>query len=79
MWCIWDLAYGVRLVMVRKEGHQKTFTAAGGDWGDVYGYFVAHCASGAAGDLIAVETFTDGPYTVTDGLSIKITATVNIA
>jgi hypothetical protein len=58
---------------------QKTFTAAGGDWGDVYGYFICDCASGVAGDILAVETFSDGPYPISDGSSIKVTPVITIA
>lgn len=57
---------------------QKTFTANGGNWGDVYGYFITDCASGTAGKLEAVEHFTDGPYTVNDGWSVKVTPKVTI-
>jgi hypothetical protein len=57
---------------------QKTFTASGGDWGDQYGYFLCDCASGTAGDLFAVEHFSDGPYAVNDGWSVKITPKVAI-
>jgi len=55
---------------------QKTFTAAGGTWGAVYGYFICTTASGTAGKLLAVELFSDGPYTVNDGWSVKVTPTV---
>jgi hypothetical protein len=60
------------------EQLQKTFTASGGDWGSVYGYFLADCASGTAGKLVAVEHFSDGPYTVNDGWSVKVTPKVTI-
>ena len=43
---------------------QKTFTSTPGAWGMVYGYFICDAASGTAGNLIAVETFSDGPYNV---------------
>jgi len=55
---------------------EKTFTASGGNWGDVYGYFICDVASGTSGNLLAVENFSDGPYTVNDGWSVKVTATV---
>lgn len=58
---------------------QKTFTATGGAWGDVYGYFITDCASGTAGNLVAVEDFSDGPYTVNDGWSVKVTPKVTIS
>lgn len=55
---------------------QKIFTANGGNWGNVYGYFLTDCASGTAGKLVAVEHFSDGPYAVNDGWSVKITPKV---
>ena len=58
---------------------QKTFTANGGNWGDVVGYFLTDVASGTAGKLVAVEDFSDGPYTVNDGWSVKVTPTVTIS
>jgi len=52
---------------------EQTFTANGGDWGNQYGYFICTVASGTAGILIYVEDFSDGPYDVTDGDSVKVT------
>lgn len=53
---------------------QKTFTASGAAWGNVYGYFICNVASGTAGKLWAVEQFSDGPYNVPDGGAVKVTA-----
>lgn len=58
---------------------QKTFTAAGGAWGDQYGYFITTAQTGTAGKLICVEHFSDGPYTVNDGWSVKVTCTITIS
>jgi len=58
---------------------QKIFTANGGDWGSVYGYFLTNCASGTAGKLASVEHFSDGPYVVNDGWSVKVTPKVTIS
>ena len=58
---------------------QKIFTAAGGTWGSQYGYFVTTAQTGTAGKLLAVETFSDGPYLVNDGWSVKVTAQITIA
>ena len=58
---------------------QKTFTAAGGGWGSQYGYFITTAQTGTAGKLLAVEHFSDGPYTVNDGWSVKLTCTVVIS
>lgn len=60
------------------EQLQKTFLANGGDWGSVYGYFLCDVASGTSGKLVAVEDFSDGPYTVNDGWSVKVTPKVTI-
>lgn len=61
------------------EQVQKTFTANGGNWGDVCGYFLTDVASGTAGKLVSVEDFSDGPYTVNDGWSVKVTPKVTIS
>lgn len=58
---------------------QKIFEANGGNWGDVYGYFLTNCASGTAGKLVSVEHFSDGPYTVNDGWIVKVTPKVTIS
>lgn len=57
---------------------QKTFTASGGDWGNCYGYFIA-TSSDNSGKLLAVEQFSDGPYNVVNGGSVKITAKLKCA
>jgi len=58
---------------------QQTFTAVGASWGSVYGYFITTASAGTAGVLMAVETFTDGPYTINDGDSVKVTPSITIA
>lgn len=57
---------------------EKTFTANGAAWGDVYGYFITTSATGTSGLLVAVEHFSDGPYTVNDGWSMKVTPQITI-
>jgi len=57
----------------------KTFTAVGGSWTSPTGYFITDVASGTGGNLVSVETFSDGPYTVNDGWSVKVTPKVTIA
>jgi hypothetical protein len=52
---------------------QKVFYASGAAWGNVYGYFIA-TSSDNSGKLLAVEHFSDGPYNVVDGGSVKVTA-----
>ena len=54
---------------------EVTFTASGGNWGNVYGYFI--CTSD--GLLLAAEHFANGPYNVTDGSSVKITPKIKIS
>lgn len=58
---------------------QQTFAASGGAWGSVYGYFITTTSSGTLGKLMGVEQFSDGPYSIGDGDSIRISATLTIA
>ena len=51
---------------------QKVFTANGGDWGNVAGYFICDAANGTVGNLAIVEHFSDGPYNVLNGLSVLV-------
>lgn len=55
---------------------QKTFTATGGAWGSVYGYFVATSSDGT-GKLNGVEHFSDGPYITPDGSIIRVTPVID--
>ena len=55
---------------------QKTFTASGGNWGNVYGYFMTVVTSH---EVIFSELFSDGPYNVVDGGSVKVTAKITAA
>lgn len=57
---------------------QQTFTASGGSWGDVTGYFITTASSGTAGVLMAVESF-GSTYTVNDGDSIKVTPSITVS
>jgi len=54
---------------------QQTFTASAA-WGNVYGYFIC-TVSGTK--LLCVEDFSDGPYDVGNGDSIKVTPKVTVA
>lgn len=58
---------------------QKTFTAAGGAWGNCYGYFITTTLTGSTGPLMCCELFSDGPYNIADGGSIKCTAKIKCA
>ena len=55
---------------------QQSFTANGGDWGNVAGYFITDANTGNVGNLIFVENFSDGPYNILDTMSCKITPTI---
>lgn len=57
---------------------QQTFTATGGAWGDQYGYFINTASTGTAGKLLCVEHFSNGPYNVQDGGSVKITPKITV-
>lgn len=56
----------------------KTFTASGGDFGNVYGWFLCTAASGTSGKLYLVQLFTApaGPFNITDGNHIDVTPAV---
>ena len=56
------------------EYAQQTFTASGGDWGNVYGYFITNGT-----ELLFVEHFSNGPYNVTDGSNVKVTTRIRAA
>jgi len=54
---------------------QQAFTATG-NWGNVYGYFIATSSDGS-GKLLGVELFANGSYNVANfGDEIKITPSV---
>ena len=57
------------------EYAEQTFQASGGDWGDVYGYFIG-TSTDDSGKLLFVEDFSGGPFTINDGSSIKVTPKV---
>lgn len=58
---------------------QQTFACTGGTWGACYGYFITTTSAGTANSLLAVEQFTNGPYTINDGDSIKITPVITVS
>lgn len=57
---------------------EQTFTAAGGDWGNCYGYFIA-TSTDSSGKLLCVEQFSDGPYSVDDTESVKVTSIIRVS
>lgn len=50
---------------------ELTFLANGGDWGDVYGYFITTTLTGTGGKLLAIEHLAT-PFTILDGKGLKI-------
>ena len=56
---------------------QQTFTA-GAAWGEVYGYFLGTTLDNT-GKLLCVENFSDSPYDVGTGDSVKITPKITVA
>src|SRR3972149_1032605 len=57
---------------------QQILTCVGGAWGNVYGYFIATSIDGS-GKLLCVEHFSNGPYNVQDGGSVKVTPKITRA
>lgn len=57
---------------------EQTFLAQGGDWGNIYGYFICTALTGTSGKLMAIEHF-DAPYNIVDGKGIKIVPKITIA
>lgn len=57
---------------------QQTFNCTGANWGNVYGYFIG-TTSNNTGKLLCVEQFSNGPYNVQDGGSVKITPKITCA
>ena len=56
---------------------EQTFTASAA-WGLVYGYFIGTTPDDS-GKLLCVEHFSDGPYDVGNGDSIKITPKITVS
>lgn len=56
----------------------KTFLAAGGDWGNQYGYFIG-TTSNNTGKLLVVHHFTNGPFYISNTGSIDITPKIQAA
>lgn len=50
---------------------ELTFLANGGDWGDIWGYFITTSFTGTGGKLLAIEHLAQ-KLTVLDGKGIKI-------
>lgn len=56
---------------------QQTFTGGSGGWtGTVQGYFIATKSSGGTQRILAIEVDTNGPYTINEGDTYKVTPTM---
>lgn len=56
---------------------QQTFTAGAGGWtGSIQGYFIATKSAGGTQRLIAIEVDSNGPYTLNENDTYKITPTL---
>jgi len=55
----------------------QTFLASGGDWGDIYGYFLATSLDNS-GKVLSIVHF-DSPMSVVDGKGIKITPKITVS
>ena len=59
---------------------QQTFTGGAGGWtGSIYGYFIASKSSGGPPRLLYVEIDGNGPYTINENDTYKITPNITIA
>ena len=59
---------------------QQTFTGGAGGWtGSIYGYFIASKSSGGTQRLLYVEIDGNGPYTINENDTYKITPNITIA
>ena len=59
---------------------QQTFTGGAGGWtGSVQGYFIASVSGGGTQRLVVIEVDGNGPYTIAENDTYKITPNVTIA
>lgn len=59
---------------------QQTFTGGVGGWtGSIQGYFIASVSSGGTQRLIVIEVDGNGPYTINENDTYKITPNITIA
>lgn len=59
---------------------QQTFTGGAGGWtGSVQGYFIATKSAGGTQRLLYVEVDGNGPYTINENDTYKITPNITIA
>ena len=59
---------------------EQTFTGGAGGWtGQVQGYFIASKSAGGTKRLLYVEVDGNGPYTINENDTYKITPNISIA
>ena len=59
---------------------EQTFTGGAGGWtGSVQGYFIATKSAGGTKRLLYVEVDGNGPYTINENDTYKITPNITIA
>ena len=59
---------------------QQTFTGGAGGWtGSIYGYFIASVSSGGTQRLLYMEIDGNGPYTINENDTYKITPQITIS
>jgi len=59
---------------------EQTFTGGAGGWtGSIYGYFIASVSSGGTQRLLYVEIDGNGPYTINENDTYKITPNITIS
>jgi hypothetical protein len=57
---------------------EQTFLAQGGDWGNIYGYFITTTLTGTGGKLMALEHLGSA-FNVLDGKGIKVVPKISCA
>ena len=57
---------------------EQTFLAQGGDWGDIYGYFITTAMTGTGGKLMGLEHLGSA-FPVLNGKGIKVTPKIKCA
>jgi hypothetical protein len=56
---------------------EQTFTASGGNWSGITGYFIGNSADDS-GQLLWVESFSEGSFNINDGSAINITPKIEV-
>lgn len=56
---------------------QQAFTANGGDWSGITGYFIGNSADNS-GQLMWVESFSEGTFNINDGSTLNIIPNIEV-